>query len=495
MKSRNTLFLILTAGLLSIQCGCGDEECEEVCGRVWECEDELVTEMTREEFSGVFGENQKQCKAGCREYDGLSEACLGCFDGSVPCGGLFACIAMYCGEGRPPGLPCDMDPPANLDPTAGVSFDSDHMPCVDLQMTPDDWAALKEDSRWGETGWEELHLECDDPWPNEYTWFEADLTVDGVSLDQVGIRKKGFVGSSFAPVPALKVKTDKYEDGQFLGDTERITLNNNAGDPTYMVTCLVYQIFDAAGYPAPQCNMASVMVNDQALGPYTHVEAIKKRFLLRAFGDDSGSLYEGAMTDFVEEWLPRWEIKTDDTDPSYAPLLGVAEALQASDDQLLAALEPVLNVDRFITFWALEILVLHMDGYAAGRNNFYVYFDPSDGHRAVFVPWGVDDAFQVDEIDEFVIAELPRRLSRLPETRNQLEDELARLMDEVWDEQALLQSIDRMEEQISSAQEPDEDYDEAVEDLRAWVRDRPARVADMLATKFPIGAQEQGSCD
>ncbi len=398
---------------------------------------------------------------------------------------------------RPAGLPCAMEPPANIDPTAGASFDPDHVLCVDLQMTPDDWTALQEDTRWGETDWEELHLECDEQWPNEFTWFEADVTVDGVSLERVGVRQKGFVGSSEAPVPALKVKTDKFVDDQFLGDTERITLNNNAGDPTYMITRLVYQIFDAAGYPAPLCNMANVMVNDQALGPYTHMEAIKKRFLLRAFGDDSGSLYEGVLTDFVEGWLPRWEIKTDDTDPSYAPLLGVAEALEAPDDQLLAALEPVLNVDRFITFWALEILVFHWDGYAAGRNNFYVYFDPTDGDRAVLIPWGIDAAFNWEEDPElFVNAELPRRLSQLPGVRDQLEGELARLMEEVWDEQALLQSIDRMEEQIGSAQEPDRGYDRAVEGARAWVQDRPARVADFLETGLPAGAQEQVlSCD
>jgi len=101
----------------------------------------------------------------------------------------------------------------------------------------------------------------------------------------------------------------------------------------------------------------------------------------------------------------------------------------------------------------------------------------------------------MDEMDEFVIAELPRRLSRLPQMRNQLEDELARLMAEVWDEQALLQSIDRMEEQISGAQEPDEGYDEAVAGLRAWVQDRPARVADFLETGLPAGAAERGTCD
>ena len=101
----------------------------------------------------------------------------------------------------------------------------------------------------------------------------------------------------------------------------------------------------------------------------------------------------GRTPDFVEAWLPRWECKTDDTDTSYAPLAGVAQALQKPDDALVDALSSVLNIDRYITFWALEALVNHLDGYSADRNNFYVYFDPTDAGRAVFIPWGADKTF------------------------------------------------------------------------------------------------------
>ena len=128
------------------------------------------------------------------------------------------------------------------------------------------------------------------------------------------------------------------------------------------------------------------MVNDQPKGPYVHVEAIKKRFLHRAIGSNTGSLYEGTHTDFVEAWLPRWECKTDDTDTSYAPLAGVAQALRKPDDELVDSLSAVLNIDRYITFWALEVLVSHPDGYSADRNNFYVYFDPSDADAPFSYP-------------------------------------------------------------------------------------------------------------
>lgn len=394
------------------------------------------------------------------------------------------------------GLPCSPNVPDGVDPTEGVSFDPNHVVCIKVTMDPHDFERLAEETRFDGAGnsFEEIWSNCSQPWPSTYNWYRADIEIDGVSLSEVGIRKKGFVGSQYSPVPALKIKTDKYVKNQFLGDTERITLNNNGGDIPRMVACLAYEVFAAAGYPAPRCNMASVMVNDQPKGPYVHVEAIKKRFLRRAFGDNTGSLYEGTHTDFVEAWLPRWECKTDDTDTSYAPLAGVAQALQKPDDELVDALSSVLNIDRYITFWALEVLVNHLDGYSADRNNFYVYFDPTDADRAVFIPWGADKTFIADSsFDRYLTADLPRRLSRIPSIATRMENELERLLDTVWDETALLRSIDGYSAQVKSAQQ-DDDYDTEVEVLRAWVRNRPNQIREMLRVKLPAGGEKSLPC-
>jgi spore coat protein CotH len=339
--------------------------------------------------------------------------------------------------------------------------------------------------------------------PSEFTWFRADITVDGVELDGVGIRKKGFIGSVLGNgmiKPAIKIKTDKFVNGQFLGDTERLTLNNALQDRARMSTCLAYGVFAAAGYPAPRCNLASVMVNEHPLGAYVHVEAVKRRFLERAFGDSSGSLFEGTITDFVEEWLPRWEVKTDDTDPDRLPLLAVARALQAPDDELVAALEPVLNVDRFITFWALEVLVGHIDGYAGMRNNFYVYFDPTDNHRAVLLPWGADNVFsdvekntELEGLQKFTVGELSRRFSRIPEMNARFLAELERLLDEVWDETAFRASIDSFTAQVITAEEDDK-FEDELTSLRAWIQGRDQQLRELLAEGLLENAAETDSC-
>ena len=394
------------------------------------------------------------------------------------------------------GLPCSPNVPDGVDSTDGVSFDSNRIVCIKVTMDPHDFERLASETRFDGAGndFDQIWPDCSQPWPSAYNWYRADIEIDGVSLSEVGIRKKGFVGSQYSPVPALKIKTDKYVKGQFLGDTERITLNNNGGILPRMAACLTYEVFSAAGYPAPRCNMANVIVNGQPKGPYVHIEAIKKRFLRRTFGDNTGSLYEGTHTDFVEAWLPRWECKTSDTDTSYAPLAGVAQALQKPDDELVDALSTVLNIDRYITFWALEALVNHLDGYGADRNNFYVYFDPTDAGRAVFIPWGADKTFLSDfGLNRYLTADMPRRLSHIPAIATRMENELERLLDEVWDEAALLESIDRYSTQVKSAEQAD-DYNTKVEALRTWVKSRPDEVRETLRLGLPVGMEKSLPC-
>jgi hypothetical protein len=58
----------------------------------------------------------------------------------------------------------------------------------------------------------------------------------------------------------------------------------------------------------------------------------------------------------------------------------------------MAALRKVLDVDSFVKFIALEVMMWHWDGYAMKRNNYRVYHDP-DRDKIVFFPHGMDQMF------------------------------------------------------------------------------------------------------
>ncbi len=398
-----------------------------------------------------------------------------------------------------PGLPCATDMPEGIDPTAGVTYDPAHILCVRLDMDESDYEEMAAQSR----DLISIVFACDAPLESPYTWFEVNMSVDGVQLDGVGIRKKGTMGSVLdggMTKPAIKLRTDKFIDDQVLGDTKRITLNNVVQDEARMRTCLAYEVFAMAGYPAPRANFANVTINGQHLGVYVHVEPMKSSFLEREFGDDSGSFYEGTATDFIEEWLPRWETETGDTDESFLPLRNIAQALQVPDDELLDALEPFLNLDRFMTYWALEALIGHVDGYSSTRNNFYVYFDPTDDNRAAFLPWGADQVFvdgavgsQYTGLATFTIGELSRRFSRVPDLNAWFLEELEWLLDEVWDVDVLLASIDRYAAQARAAEQNDH-YEEALMELRTWIQGREQQLRRTITEGLPPNLEESSAC-
>ncbi len=367
----------------------------------------------------------------------------------------------------------------DTDPMYGEAlYDPDHVVEVHVEIDEDDALALAAET----TSILDLvtGVDClDSPLGMTFTWFHADVTVDGTAVDDVGIRKKGLIGSLSESKPGLKLKFDKWVDGQLLdGEVERLTLNNSVSDPTLVRQCIGYQLFRDAGLAAPRCNFAHVTVNDYDLGVYVNVEPVKKDFLRWAYGDEDGDLYEGTLSDFRPEWVGTFDAKTSDTDPDHGPIWDIVDALEADDDDLIDALDGVLDVDAFLTFWAMEVLVAHMDGYAGNTNNYFVYRDP-DTDLVTFMPWGIDaifwnyDGWGFDTQDA-VLANgyLANRFFDHPELEGMYLDRLSELLDEVWDEDAILDEMDRMEALVAPYALPDPWMEPMMEDLRTFVLDR-----------------------
>jgi spore coat protein H len=364
-------------------------------------------------------------------------------------------------------------------------YDPDHVVEVHIEIDEDDAAALAAET----TSILDLVTGEDclaEPLGMTFTWFHCDVTVDGTTVTDVGVRKKGLIGSLSESKPGLKLKFDKWVEGQLLDDVERLTLNNSVSDPTLVRQCIGYQLFRDAGLAAPRCNFAHVTVNEIDLGVYVNVEPVKKDFLRWAYGDEDGDLYEGTLSDFRPEWVGTFDAKTSDTDPDNGPIWDVVEALEADDDELVDALDEVLDVDSYLTFWAMEVLVAHMDGYAGNTNNYFVYRDP-DTDLITFMPWGIDaifwnyDGWGFDTQDA-VLANgyLANRFFDHPELKVLYLERLESLLDEVWDEDAILDEIDRMEVLVAPYALHDPWMEPMLEDLRDFVLARRATLEASL---------------
>ena len=332
-----------------------------------------------------------------------------------------------------------------------VYFALDHVLDIAIDLAPEDWDSLRTQIR----AFADVFGGSDclaQPFESPYSWFPAQVTVDGETRADVGVRKKGFLGSGNTEKPSLKLRFDKYVDGQLLGGVmERMTLNNSTQDESLINTCLAYQVFADAGLPVPRCNFATVSVNGESLGLYVHVEDLKTSMVDRSFANPEGNLYEGTMSDFRPEWRGTFEKKTNEDADDWSDINAVVAALQDPTPAGLTALDAAIDRDRFLSFWATEVLVGHWDGYASNRNNFYFYGEP--GAPLVFIPWGVDQVFgktdnPIDGVDTppSVMAHgaIAHRLYRDDAMRVAYADRLRELLDTVWNEAQLLQAADEL---------------------------------------------------
>ena len=335
-------------------------------------------------------------------------------------------------------------------------FDRQRVLNIAIEIAREDWETLRHQTRTLEDLIAEIErYGLSRPFADIYTWFPATVTVDGETHIGVGVRKKGFIGSQSDTRPSLKLRFDKYVDGQALGGVmERMTLNNGIQDPSMVNTCLAHQIFALAGTATPRCSFATVSVNGTNLGLYVHVEEIKPPFLARHFASAEGNLYEGTVSDFTPEYRGTFEKKSNEDAADWSDIDGVVAALQDPSEAGLAALADAVDLDRFLTFWAVEVLVGHWDGYSGNRNNYRFYREP-DG-RFVFMPWGVDEAFHLkDDPNPFdnisnpppsvlALTAIPNRLYRDDAWRAKYVGRLKELLDTVWNEDELLTSVDEM---------------------------------------------------
>ncbi len=402
---------------------------------------------------------------------------------------LALALAACSGDDGGPALP-DGGVDAGLDaPDAAVDlsaalFPRDRVLDVQITMAPADWAALRSQPRPSDLS----DTTCArQPTAPGYTYYPATIAIDGATTAQVGLRKKGNLGSLSTTRPGLRVKANEYVPGQRIAGLEVLTLNNNHQDDALISQCLGYELFAAAGLPASRCAFAHVRVNGEDLGVYSHVESVREEFLARHFADATGNLYESGG-DFVVGGTGGFQPKTNSTAPDCSDLDRVVTALGAPAAQLPTQLGAVVDLPAYARFWAMEVVTDHWDGYANNQNNFFVYHDPSTDKMS-FIPWGIDDLFSGRQrttrpYSVFACGSLPWKLYATPATRAQYLAALRDVLDTVWDAPAILLEIDRMQALLAPL--ADAGFPGRLDPIRAFVTNREAQLRAELAAGDPV---------
>ncbi len=327
--------------------------------------------------------------------------------------------------------------------------------------------------------------------PSPFTYVKGNVSIDGVLIEDVGIRKKGFLGSLDETRPSLKIKFAEYKDQNPIEGLDRLTLNNNKQDPAALSQFLAYKLFNESGTRSPRCNFAKVTVNGKYLGIYSNVESVKSPFLERAFGDSSGGLFEGTVVDFYADWVPKFEKKNQQAD--YKQLEKIAKLLE-SEQVDLQQLEKLIDIEAFIRFWAMESLTGFWDGYCNNQNNYFIYQDPANS-KWYFIPWGTDSAFvktmplppyRVRPRSVHSQSILANKLYRIPETQQLYKKTLMEFLDTHWNENELLAELDRIEALLKDHVHGDErGFKRGMRNYRRFVETRRKEIMEEFEDGMP----------
>ena len=221
----------------------------------------------------------------------------------------------------------------------------------------------------------------------------ANVRALGEIFRDVGIHLKGSTGSfrSIDDKPGLTLDFERFVPDQRFRGLRKIHLNNCVEDSTYLKEQIGSELFRAARVPVPRIGHAWVELNRRPLGLYVLKEGFTEEFLGRHFERADGNLYDTDEGHDVN--LPMKRHSGRDSANNQIDLQRLAAAALEPDlGRRWERLQESLDVDRFVTFIALEVMICHWDGYCLGRNNFRIYHDPTT-QKFVFLPSGMDQLF------------------------------------------------------------------------------------------------------
>jgi hypothetical protein len=227
--------------------------------------------------------------------------------------------------------------------------------------------------------------------PRKYA--KCTMRIGDKVYKDVGIHIKGAAGSSrgWDDKPALTINLDKFVPKQEFKGLDKFHLNNSVQDGSYMNEILCSELARKMDLPTARAGHAIVELNGRKVGLYVLKEGYNNSFIRRYFAaTPGGNLYDGG---FLQDINADLKLDSGDEAAKRADLKALVKACQEPDaNKRFVAVGKLVDVDRFATDAALQLLACDWDGYMRNRNNYRVYFPPNGG-KAVFIPHGMDQMF------------------------------------------------------------------------------------------------------
>ncbi|MGG4130072.1 CotH kinase family protein [Paenibacillus illinoisensis] len=263
-------------------------------------------------------------------------------------------------------------------------FQTDNV--IDINVTIDD------------ADWESL---LESPLDKDYK--KVSVEVDGNKLDNVGFSTKGnltlktVASMEDSDRYSFRLKFDKYDKTQTLLGLDKMVLNNNYADPSYMREVLHYEALRSIGMDVPMTNYVNLYVNGELVGFYTGVEAVDDSYLERNYGEDyeDGVLYDTDERSYLQyEEGSEYSTLTEDlgTDENKTKLKNFIKTLNDMPEGEKGDIESVLDVDSALQYIAGNMVFGNYDSYNGDKGHNYMLYSDADGKFTV-VPWDFNMSF------------------------------------------------------------------------------------------------------
>jgi len=243
-----------------------------------------------------------------------------------------------------------------------------------------------------------------------------------------------------APKRSWRITLDAAGPDNRLAGMIRINLKAMYNDPSQMREALAWRLFGKADIPAPRHTYAKLAFDTTYRGLFSVIEHVDKRFLRDHFGENHlGNLYKTGCRDigcatlayragpdgddtgrqyFVPGSAERtYRLKTNKNNPeanTYDDLACFIRTINGirlpggeerfDTDAFRESVDGIMNVNAFLRWAAVNMLLGSWDNYYATPSNYYLY---NSGHKGAtkdfvsspyfhFIPWDYDNCLGID---------------------------------------------------------------------------------------------------
>ncbi len=335
---------------------------------------------------------------------------------------------------------------------------------------------------------------------------ESDVLLNGAFIHgddiyyTIGVRYRGEHARD-APEKSFRIN---FHHDQRLETITRLNLNMERVYRAHLTA----DFWRRADMPVYQSRIVSFSVNrlfgGEALpgsdiyygGVGQRVEAIDEDFVGRYYPkDDEGNLYRGMETDdgnadliYKGEdpapYIPIYDKRTNEDAADYTDIIALTRVLTETPefprDAYFAAVEPLIDIDNWVAYFAGECAYSMQDGdMATGTDeDYFIYHRPSDS-RWMMIPWDLSDTWEEPDTPFFrVHSAVVQRFLRHPEMRRRFMRTLVEMLAGPFDASAVTPRIDYLREFFSAAE---------LNAIAAFIGEQQAALGARLPDRLTVG--------